>query len=167
MKNKQRNRRNFLLLNVILGCALAAMAFAPASTGGSSDIAVIVNPSTPVSNLSMGELRSILNGDRRNWDVKTPTVVLMRVPGSRERTVVLERVLRQSESDYKKFWVGKIFRGEATTEPATAPSPGLALDYVASVDGAISFVDSGQVQSRVKMLKIDGKLPGESGYPLH
>jgi len=167
MKNRQINSRNFLLLSALLGFALATMAFAPASTGNSPDIAVIVHPSTPVSNLSLGELRAILSGDRRSWDMKTPTVVLMRMPGSHERDVVLQRVLKQSESDYKKFWVGKIFRGEATTEPATAPSPGLALDYVASVDGAISFVDRNQVQSRVKMLKIDGKLPGESGYPLH
>jgi len=165
--SKQINTRNIVLLSAIVGCALAAMAFAPVSTSNSSDIAVIVNPSTPVSNLSLAQLRSILNGDRRSWDMKTPAVVLMRVPGSHERSVVLERVLRQSESDYKKFWVGKIFRGEAINEPPIAPSPGLALDYVSSVEGAISFVDSTQVQSRVKMLKIDGKLPGESGYPLH
>jgi ABC-type phosphate transport system substrate-binding protein len=162
---KHINPRNFLLLSAILGFALAAMAFAP--TGPSSDIAVIVNPSTPISNLSVAELRAILSGDRRSWDMKTPAVVLMRLPGSHERDVVLQRVLKQSESDYKKFWVGKIFRGEVIFEPATAPSAGLALDYVSSVQGAISFVDSSQVQSRVKLVKIDGKLPGDSGYPLH
>jgi ABC-type phosphate transport system substrate-binding protein len=165
MKNKHINPRNFLLLSAILGFALAALAFAP--TGTSSDIAVIVNPSTPISNLSVAELRAILSGDRRSWDMKTPAVVLMRLPGSHERDVVLQRVLKQSESDYKKFWVGKIFRGEVIFEPATAPSAGLALDYVSSVQGAISFVDSSQVQSRVKLVKIDGKLPGDSGYPLH
>ena len=167
MKNKRVNPRKLFLLSAILGCALAAMAVAPSSTGTSSDIAVIVNPSTPVSNLSLGELRAILSGDRRSWDMKTPAVILMRLPGSHERDVVLQRVLKQSESDYKKFWVGKIFRGEVIFEPATAPSAGLALDYVSSVQGAISFVDRSQVQSRVKLVKIDGKLPGESGYPLH
>ena len=167
MNNKQINSQRLLLLSAVLVCALAAVAFAPASTGSSSDIAVIVNPSTPVSNLSLAELRAILSGDRRSWDMKTPAVILMRLPGSHERDVVLQRVLKQSESDYKKFWVGKIFRGEVIFEPATAPSAGLALDYVSSVQGAISFVESGQVQSRVKMLKIDGKLPGENGYPLH
>ena len=165
--NRKISTRNILLLSAIMGCAFAALAFAPSSTSSSSDIAVIVHPSTPVSNLSLAELRSILNGDRRSWDMKTPAVVLMRLPGTHERSVVLERVLKQSESDYKKFWVGKIFRGEAINEPPIAPSPGLTLDYVSSVQGAISFVDSTQVQSRVKMVKIDGKLPGDSGYPLH
>ena len=166
MNSKQKKIRNILLLNAILGCALGAVAFAPSSVDATSDIAVIVHPSTPITNLSVAELRALLNGDRRQWDVRTPAVILMRMPGTHERSIVLEKVLKQSESDYKKYWVGKIFRGEATNEPPSAPSPGLALDYVSSVKGAISFVDSAQVQSRVKMLRVDGKLPGESGYPL-
>ena len=161
-----KNIQKLLLLNVLVSCALATAAFAPASFDSHADVAVIVNPSTPVSNLSLAELRAILSGDRKSWDRKTPAMVLMRASGSREQAVILDKVLKQTESDYKKFWVGKIFRGEATAQPPSAPSPGLALDYVSTVGGAISFVDAGQAQSRVKVLKINGKLPGENGYPL-
>jgi hypothetical protein len=75
-------------------------------------------------------------------------------------------VLKVSESDYKKYWVAKVFRGEVTNEPPVAPSPGVTLDYVATVKGAISFIEANQTQPRVKVLRIDGKLPGENGYPL-
>jgi len=161
-----KNIQKLLLLNALVSCALATAVFAAASRDSNSDIAVIVSHSTPVSNLSLAELRAILSGDRKSWDRKTPAMVLMRASGSREQAVILDKVLKQSESDYKKFWVGKIFRGEATTQPPSAPSPGLALDYVSNVDGAISFVNISQTQSRVKILRINGKLPGEDGYPL-
>ena len=169
MKNQLKTLRRILLVSAVLSAALAASGSAPSapdSTIAAGDIAVIVNPSTPVNNISLGELRAILNADRRNWNLKTPATVLMRMPGTRERRVILEKVLRVSETDYKRFWVGKVFRGEATNEPASAPSLGLALDYVSNVKGAISFVNADQVQARVKTLRVNGKLPGEAGYPL-
>jgi hypothetical protein len=34
------------------------------------------------------------------------------------------------------------------------------------MQGAIAFIDSAQVPKNLKVLRIDGKLPGQDGYPL-
>jgi len=49
------------------------------------------------------------------------------------------------------------------------PSNGLASGLVASRLGSICIIPAPNVpkDASVKVLKVDGKLPGESGYPLH
>ena len=41
-----------------------------------------------------------------------------------------------------------------------------ATELVASIPGAVAFVDAAQVPKGLKVLRIDGRLPGEKGYPL-
>jgi hypothetical protein len=40
------------------------------------------------------------------------------------------------------------------------------LNLVAVIPGAVSFVRASMVTPVVKILKIDGKAPGDAGYPL-
>jgi hypothetical protein len=43
----------------------------------------------------------------------------------------------------------------------------MAVDLVNRIPGAITFIDVSQMNSRLKVVRIDGRLPGEKGYPLH
>ncbi len=42
----------------------------------------------------------------------------------------------------------------------------MAVDMVNRLQGAITFVDASQVGKNLKVVKIDGRLPGEKGYLL-
>jgi hypothetical protein len=42
----------------------------------------------------------------------------------------------------------------------------MATELVNAIPGSVAFVDASQVPKGLKILKIDGKLPGEKGYPL-
>lgn len=129
-------------------------------------VAVIVNVENPVNQLSLADLQQILLGEKRSWNAKSSIVLMMRNQQSAERALVLQKVCRMTENEYRQYWTGKIFRGEATSEPVVLPSVGTALNFVSSVKGGISFVDSADVRDNVKILRIDGRLPGEAGYPL-
>ena len=129
-------------------------------------VAVIVNVENPVNQLSLADLQQILLGEKRSWNAKTSIVLMMRNEQSLERALVLQKVCRMTENEYHQYWTGKIFRAEATSEPVVLPSVGTALNFVSSVKGGISFVDSANVHDNVKVLRIDGHLPGEAGYPL-
>jgi ABC-type phosphate transport system substrate-binding protein len=152
--------------SMIFAAVFCALLPTAASASDERDVAVIVNAANPVSDISMQELRELLLGERKTWNRRSRVVVLLRKSGAAEREAVLEKACGMNEQQFKQHWGTKIFRGEAATEPAAVQSHGVALDYVANLDGAISFVDAGQVQARVKVLKIDGKLPGQAGYPL-
>jgi len=42
----------------------------------------------------------------------------------------------------------------------------MATELVAAIPGAVAFVDAAKVPQGLKVLKIDGRLPGEKGYAL-
>lgn len=130
------------------------------------DVAVVVQPDTPVSNLSLAEVRKIFLGDRQYWTANMPVVLLIRAPVARERDVVLKVIYQMSESQFKQYWIAKIFRAESVTAPKVVYSNDMANDLVTALPGAIAFIDSRDVRPGTKVVRVDGHLPGEPGYPL-
>ncbi len=130
------------------------------------DVAVVVHPDTPVSNLNLTEVRKVFLGDRQYWSSNTPVVLLIRAPVARERNVVLNIIYQMSESQFKQYWIAKIFRAEAATAPKVVYSNDMANQLVTAIPGAIAFIDSKDVRPGAKILRVDGHLPGEPGYPL-
>ena len=129
-------------------------------------MAVIVHPSTPVENLSFAEMRRIFLGERQYWTPQMPVVLIVRAPVARERQVVLNRIYKMTESQFKQYWIARIFRAEATSTPKVVYSNQTINELVAAIPGAISLVREDDILPGVKVVKIDGALPGEAAYPL-
>jgi ABC-type phosphate transport system substrate-binding protein len=154
-----------LIIVLLLGSTGLAGPAEPNVVSGSV-IAVIVNGENPVDQLSLTELQRIVLGERRSWTARIPVVIMMRNEESRERILLLQKACHMTEAEYHQYWTGKIFRGEVTSEPVALPSVGTALNFVSSIKGGISFVDPANVRPGSKVMRIDGRLPGEQGYPL-
>jgi hypothetical protein len=137
-----------------------------AQTVRGTDIAVVVHPDTPVSDLSLSEVRKVLLGERQYWNSKLPVVLLIRAPVARERDVVLRVIYQMSEAQFKQYWVAKIFRAEISSPPRIVYSNDLQYDLVSAMPGAIAFVDARNVRPGIRVLRVDGHLPGERDYPL-
>ena len=148
---------------------MAASLSVPSASAQRKDIAVVVNPNSSVTNISFADLRKCFLGEKRTW--------LRRRSGeahrscarcSRERIILL-RILAMSESEYKQYWAAQVFRGEADAEPFTMPSFGMVKEAIKVFPGAISLVDPAEVKPGVelKVIKVEGHLPGEDGYPVH
>ena len=130
------------------------------------DVAVVVRPDVPVDNLTFREVRELLMGDRQFWKPGLRVSLLMRAPATRERDVILKTVYRMSETEFRRYWIEKVFRAEAQGGPKIVYSNESATELVAAIPGAVAFVDATQVPKGLKVLRIDGRLPGEKGYPL-
>ena len=137
-----------------------------AQTARGTDIAVVVHPDTPVTDLSLAEVRKVLLGERQYWTSKLPVVLLIRAPVARERDVVLRVIYQMSEAQFKQYWVAKIFRAEVASPPKIVYSNDVQLELVSAIPGAIAFVDARNARPGLKVLRVDGHLPGEQGYPL-
>lgn len=152
----------------LVPCLLAVFCFcAPADqrdTG--SDVAIVVNESTPVSNLEIGELRKIFLGDRQYWTSDLPVIVIVRAPVSRERDAVLRVIYQMSELEFKRYWIAKIFRAEAVSAPKIVYSDSMTNELVTAMPGAIGFVSAHDVSKGEKVLRVDGHLPGDPEYVL-
>ena len=149
-----------------LACLSLALSGTVAAQSHDVDVAVVVHPDTPVSNLSLADVRKVLLGDRQYWTSNLPVVLLMRAPVARERNVVLKIIYQMSEAQFKQYWIAKIFRAESASAPKVVYSNNMANDLVTAVPGAIAFIDAREVRPGAKVLRVDGHLPGEPGYPL-
>ncbi|MGP0021583.1 MAG: substrate-binding domain-containing protein [Candidatus Sulfotelmatobacter sp.] len=152
-------------ISILLLTLLATLAFMPLAAA-QGDFAVIVHPDNPITNLSRGDLRKLLNGEKHSWPSGAPVKIIIRGPGCRERDALL-KFLNLSESDYKQYWTAQVVRGEVDSEPFVAPSVGMVLEAVRVLPGAIGLVYVGDLKPRVKVVKVDGLLPGTLGYLLH
>jgi len=152
-----------LLIAVLLLTRLATVG----TMQSAGDIAVVVNPDVPVDNLTLGELRRLLLGDREFWPSSARVTLLIRAPVARERDVVLKNVCQMTEAQFRQHWIGKVFRAETPAAPRIVYSEEMALDMASRSPGAITFVEVSQVGRGLKVVKIDGRLPGEKGYLLH
>ncbi|HEX6938890.1 MAG TPA: hypothetical protein VF158_05720 [Longimicrobiales bacterium] len=129
-------------------------------------VAIIVHPGTPVQDVTLPELRRIFRGEQQVWSNDERVVLLVRSPLPAERAVVLGRIYQMEEAEFRQFWLGKIFRDPAAPGPKMVSDVETARRLVASLPGAISFVPAAEVGPGVRVLRVDGKLPGEEGYPL-
>ena len=153
-----------LLIPILLCMVLRDRSSAQTSRG--TDIAVVVHPEIRIDDLSLTEVRKVLLGERQYWTPKLPVVLLIRAPVARERDVVLRVIYQMSEAQFKQYWVAKIFRAEVATPPKIVYSNDMQYELVLGIPGAIAFVDARNVRPGVKVLRVDGHLPGERDYPL-
>jgi hypothetical protein len=156
-------KRSRLLL---LGLAVTA-AFAAPDALAADDIAFVVRPDLAVDNLPIAELRRIMLGERQFWSSNLKVLLMMPAPGTRAREVVLKTIYQMSEAQFRQYWIAKVFRAEASAAPKIVYSNEMAAELLVSVPGGLTVVDSGQIPRRLKVLKINGLLPGQPGYPIH
>jgi ABC-type phosphate transport system substrate-binding protein len=141
----------------------------PASAQGGTpgDLAIVAHPGTPVTQMTFTELRQVLKGEKQYWTPDLPVVLFVRAPTSAERSAVLDVIYQMSEPQFKQYWIAKQFRAESATSPKNMRTNELTQQFVSSTAGAIGFMAAHDVKPGVKVLKIDGHLPGEAGYKLH
>jgi ABC-type phosphate transport system substrate-binding protein len=130
------------------------------------EVAVVVNPNNPVANLTTVELRKIFAGEKHSWPRGLSIKLIVRSTGCHERLALL-KLLGMSESDYKQYWAAEVFRGDASSEPVAVFSNGMQKEAVAAIPGAIALINTQDLKPGVKVVKVEGHLPGEAGYPLH
>jgi hypothetical protein len=145
---------------------LIAAAVTPVFAAEGGDVAIVVRTDVPVDNLPFAELRRLMRGDRQFWTSNLRVTLLVRAPGAHERDIVLKTIYEMSEAQFRQYWIAKVFRAEAAFGPRIVYSNEMAAELTGAIPGAVAFVASGQVPKGLKVLKIDGHLPGEKGYPL-
>ncbi len=150
----------------LVGTWIAAQTGILPAFAQNTDIAVVVSSQNAVDNLSAAEIRKIFAGEKRSWAGNIPIKLFVRAPGARERDVLL-KLMNMSESEYKQYWTGRVFRGDAQAEPIALFSNGMQKEAIALYPGAIALVNLQDVKPGMKIVRVDGHKPGETGYPLN
>ena len=130
-----------------------------------ADIAVIVNKSNPVSDISYNELKQILEARKQYWDKGEKITLIFKPITSFETLILIDRIYKINYEDFDKYWFLKVYEQKILEFPKILNSTGTINILVSEIPGAIAFIDVNDVSKRgnIKMLKINGKMPEEKG----
>lgn len=142
--------------------------FAPINGSGAAEIAIIVNGANSVESLSMYELEKVFKGEKEFWDNGKSIKLVLRPLDSKETGVLLKKVYRFSKEEFDIYWLERIYGGKVKEAPVIINSTAAVNMLVGQAQEAIAPIEAGSVSrwAKVKVLKIDGKRPGEKDYPL-
>jgi hypothetical protein len=149
----------------LLLLGLAILPLTPPATAQANEIAVVVSSGNSTANIGFAELRRVFAGTKRSWPDGQSIKLITRGPGCPERLLLL-KLLAMSEIEYRQYWTAQVLRGDADAEPLTVPSVGMQKEALRLFPGAISLVNVHDVKPGMKVIKVDGLLPGAAGYPL-
>lgn len=162
-----RSRRLLPIRLALLALGTVLLA-APSATreNAAESLAIVVNRSNPMNEVSLSDLRKIYRGQRTRWSNGRRVTIVMRDPGTPERQAILRSLYGLDEEEYRRSFLQAIFTGEASDAPKMLATPNGVLRFVFNVPGAIGYVRASEVDASVKTLRVDGRLPGEAGYRL-
>lgn len=152
----------------LVAAGLAALLLAAtARAEGGVTYSLIASPDVKLGDLTLGEARRLMLGERRFWSDGLPVTTLVPGSGNPARRFLLERLFRMSESAYRRHTLGQLYRGELDYAPKVVASDDEAIAFVAAGRGVAALVASfGVLPDSVRVLRVDGRRPGETGYPL-
>ena len=122
-------------------------------------IAVVVDKDNKTQNITSAHLVKILKGEVKKWpDGKNVVLVLHETP---DEIPTLARLTKMTDAEVKAM----IEERKDSIIRKTSDADVIAA--VASTPGAIGMVEEHSISGRVTVIKVDGKLPMESGYLPH
>jgi ABC-type phosphate transport system substrate-binding protein len=139
--------------------AIFVAAFFLATPCFAHHIAVVVDKDNKTGNITSAHLVKILKGEVKKWpDGKNVVLVLHETP---DEITTLVRLTKMTNAEVKAMIE------ERKDSIVRKPSDADVIQAVASTPGAIGLVEEHSISGRVTVVKVDGKLPMESGYLPH
>lgn len=125
--------------------------------------AVIVAAGSKLQDVALADLSKYCKGTQKSWPDGRSFTLVVRNPDSPEMRGALEKLLAGGAAEAKP---GAMKLGEARSVLKVVESDEELIRVVGSTPGAVGLVDVYSINSSVKVLRVDGKLPFDAGYSL-
>jgi hypothetical protein len=136
-------------------------------TATAKDVALISNKNNAVPTMALADVVKVCKGQMGRWPDGKPVTIIMRQPGSAELKVVEEKIYALTSQEVRDLITAANHSRADRPAIIFGSSDEEVIHKVESMPGAIGLVDVYSITGAVKVVKIGGKLPLESGYPLH
>jgi ABC-type phosphate transport system substrate-binding protein len=125
--------------------------------------AVVTATGSKLQDVPLGEVSKMCKGTQKAWPDGRPFTLVIHDPESPEMRFAVQKLFGVDGSELKSL-LAKL--NEARTMIKVVESDEDVFRTVEATPGAIGLVDVYSINSSVKVLRIDGKLPFDAGYPL-
>jgi len=137
------------------------------ATAAAKDVALISNKSNSVPTMALADVMKVCKGQLGRWPDGKPVTIIMRQPGSAELKIVEDKIYVLSSQEVRDLITSANHNRSDRPAIILGTSDEEVIRKVESMPGAVGLVDVYSITGAVKVVKIGGKLPLESGYPLH
>lgn len=125
--------------------------------------AVVAPANSKLQEVTLADLAKLCNGKQKTWPDGKNFTIVMHDPASAEMRLAVQKLFGVESADVK-ILVAKL--NESRPVVKVVESDEDLLRTVDATPGAIGLVDVYAINSSVKVLRIDGKLPFDAGYVL-
>ena len=138
--------KNFRIIRIVAGTALCI-----ASAGAFAQVAVVVNPKSPMASMTADQVSGIFLG-KSNTLPSGGTAMPTDLPDSAAtRELFYTKVTGKSTAQVKAAWSRLVFSGKATPPKELASSADVKK-FVAANPDAIGYIEKSAVDSSVKVV---------------
>jgi hypothetical protein len=125
--------------------------------------AVVVAAGSKLQDVSLTDLSKYCKGTQKTWPDGRSFTLVVRNPDSPEMRSAMEKLMGGTGTDAKP-----VTARPSDSRPVlkVVDSDEDLIRAVGSIPGAVGLVDVYAINSSVKVLRVDGKLPFDPGYSL-
>ena len=127
------------------------------------NIAVVMSAGTKMDDVQLSELLKLCKGVQKTWIEGKSFTLVMTDPASPDMRAAVQKLFNMTPVDLKNA-LPKL--NETRTVIQIVESDTDLLRTVGVTPGAVGIVDVYAINSTVKVIRIDGKLPFDVGYAL-
>jgi ABC-type phosphate transport system substrate-binding protein len=139
-------------------CVLFLLAAGLVASCEARQLAVIVDKTNNTVGLSNTDLAKVFKFDNHKWPDGRPVILVLRDPSTPEMKTAIEKLYHMQVAEFKTLLAAH------ASGVIIVRSEDELLKSVEAIPGAVGLVDVYSINSRVNVLKVDGKLPLEQGY---
>jgi hypothetical protein len=110
--------------------------------------------------LTATDLAKVFKFDNHKWPDGRSVILILRDPSTPEMQTAIQKLYHMQADEFKALLAAH------QSGVIIVQSEEELLKSVESIPGAVGLVDVYSINSRVNVLKVDGKLPLEQGYYL-
>jgi hypothetical protein len=164
MKAQHRGYRRLVLASARWGLLLFGLALATSSAiSAIKNLALVVAADSKLPDVTLVELTKLCKGTQKAWPDGRSFTLVLKDPTAPEMHVAVQKLFGVSGTDAKAA-IAKINESRPLIKIVASDED--VFRTVASIPGALGIVDVYSINSSVKVLHIDGKLPFDIGYAL-
>ena len=158
-------KANRMVERIRMSMALAAtiLLLASGALAAIKNMAVVAAAGSKLQDVPLSELMKLCKGTQKTWADGRNFTLVMRDPEAPELRVAVQKLFGLPQAEVKSA-IAKLNEGRITVRVVENDED--LLRTVEATPGAVGVLDVYAINSAVKVLRVDGKLPFDLGYAL-
>lgn len=154
----RKTRAHWLRAATLLSLgALSASLILPAS----KNMAVVVSAGSKLQDVPLADLSKLCKGTQKSWADGKNFMLVIKDPESADMHAAIQKLFGVAPADLKSQ-LAKLNESHQLIKIVTSDDE--LLHTVEATQGAVGILDVYAINSSVKVLRVDGKLPFDVGY---